>query len=110
MGKVTDIVLWLFVPGLLTMRRSSTPLSRAQSGGLLLTDTITRLLLLGAMLWMIAIEKWEIAALLAVLLVVIATLRALTTAYLLRGPDYNAPASQQQTRTPRRKRKRNRNR
>jgi hypothetical protein len=84
MSKLSDTLLWLTAPGVLTMRRSATPLSRREGLGLLLTDSLTRLLLLGALVWMLAIGNWGIAALMAGLLVMLAVLRAFTTAWLLR--------------------------
>ncbi len=83
MSKLQTALLWLTVPALFTLRLTDTRLARRQEMRTVFIDSISRLMLVAATLWMIVVGNWGTAALLIGLLAALTLIRALTTAWLL---------------------------
>ena len=83
MSKLQNALLWLTVPALFTLRLTPTRLAHRTEMRTIFIDSVSRLMLVAATLWMVVRGDWATAGILLGLLAVLIVVRALTIAWLI---------------------------
>jgi hypothetical protein len=84
MSRLLDALLWLTVPSLAMSRRAEAQLDGRTQLRVSVVDSLTRVTLIAATLWMAATGNWGTALLFAGLLAALAVLRYLTAVWFTR--------------------------
>jgi Na+-driven multidrug efflux pump len=85
MSRLLDALLWLTVPSLAMSRRAEAQLDGRTQLRVSVVDSLTRVTLIAATLWMAATGNWGTALLFAGLLAALAVLRYLTAVWFTRS-------------------------
>ena len=83
MSKLQTALLWLTVPALFTLRMTTTRVARRNEMRTIFIDSVSRLMLVGAIIWMVVRGSWGTVAILIGLLAVLIVLRAMTVAFMV---------------------------